>query len=271
MRFSTSAILALPLLAAAAEGPFEQYKAQFQNFLNSFGSKTPTPSKQDPVDATEAKVQVSEKKVDALTLDNWKDTLYGPVKSDATQPEEWWVLITGRNKTCFGHCHKVESAFNESAAKFATLPKAPHLAYVNCDDEPVLCNSWSASTGALWVFEMLPAPAPIDIYRKRLNLTLTTPQTYLDLYAQDSKEDFRLYDGWFHPFDGPVAKNGLAVPAGYFFWIFNAIPSWAMMLGISFLSRTMMNRRMGLDNNANRPANPDGAAPRGAPPGAARS
>jgi hypothetical protein len=87
---------------------------------------------------------------------------------------------------------------------------------------------------------MLPPPAPIDIYRKRLNLTTTTAETLLDLHAQDSKKDFRLHEGYFHPYDGPLAQYGVALPLGYFFWAFNLVPSWAMMLGVSFLSRTMM-------------------------------
>jgi hypothetical protein len=107
MRFSTSAVLALPLLAAAAEGPFEQfgqYKAQFQNFLSSFGAKAPTteaPSAvEDPLQAAEAKIGSTQ--VEVLTLDNWKDKLYSSVKADSATPEEWWVLISGGNKTCFG-------------------------------------------------------------------------------------------------------------------------------------------------------------------------
>jgi hypothetical protein len=46
MRFSTSALLALPLLAAAAESPFEQYKAQFQNVLGSLGVKPAVAAKE---------------------------------------------------------------------------------------------------------------------------------------------------------------------------------------------------------------------------------
>lgn len=88
---------------------------------------------------------------------------------------------------------------------------------------------------------MVPQPAEIDIWRKRLNLTTTTSQTFVDLYAADRADEFQLYhDGWFHPFDGPFAKYNAAVPIGYFFWIFNQIPSWAMMIGVSFLSRRMM-------------------------------
>ncbi|KAH8899714.1 hypothetical protein GQ53DRAFT_325298 [Thozetella sp. PMI_491] len=245
MRFSTTALLALPLLAAAAESPFEQYKAQFQNFLSSFGVKTPGSAEKEAAPATEAKPKASKgsskaKEITTLTLENWNSTFYEPVKPGATTPEEWWLLVSGRNKTCFGHCLKVEAAFNESAVKFASLPKAPHLAYLNCEDQPVLCNGWSASTGSLWVFEILPQPAPINIYLKRLNLTSTTAQTFLDYHTEGVHETFKLHDGYFHPYDGPIAKSGLSVPVGYFFWIFNLIPSWAFMIGISMLSRRVM-------------------------------
>ncbi|KAK3387716.1 hypothetical protein B0H63DRAFT_164324 [Podospora didyma] len=272
MRFSTSALLTLPLLAAAAESPFEQYKAKFQNFLGSFGVAVPSSTeKQEPVAAAKAKV-VGAKKIETLTLSSWKDTLYAPVKPDATQPEEWFVLVTGGNKTCFGHCGKVETAFNESVTKFATQSKSPHVGILNCDNEPILCTSWSASTGALWVFEMLPAPAPIDVYWKRLNLTTTTSDDILKVAGKDGKKSLYLIDSYFHPFDGVLAKNGLALPIGYLLWGFNAIPSWAMMLIVSFFSRSMMNRQV---NGANRPGNPAAAAAagaaRGAPAGDARS
>lgn len=101
MRFSASAaIAALPVLAAAQDSPVDQYKAQFQNFLGQMGSYIPNPGTYDPVAAAEAKVGAM--KLSVLTLENWKETLYEPVAADATTPEEWWVLITGRNKTCYG-------------------------------------------------------------------------------------------------------------------------------------------------------------------------
>ncbi|KAL2185500.1 hypothetical protein L209DRAFT_756654 [Thermothelomyces heterothallicus CBS 203.75] len=286
MRFSTTALLALPVLAsAAAESPFEQYKAKFQNFLSSFGAAIPNAgqvadqaagaaSSAAAGKAGKAKKVVEPKKIETLTLENWKDTLYGPVQTDATKPEEWLVLLTGRNKTCYGQCGKIEAAFNESALPFAALPASqpsPHLASVNCDDQPVLCNSWSASTGGLWLFQVAPAPAPVEILTKRVNLTTVTAQDVVDAYtaANRTEAGWRTIppDGYFHPTEGKLAKLGLAVPLGYVFWALNAIPSWGMMLLVSFLSRTMMNRRM--EGLGNRPAAP--AAPRAAPPGDARS
>lgn len=101
MRFSASAIVAaLPALAAAQDSPIDQYKAQFQNFLGQMGSYIPNPGAHNPIAAAEAKA--GSMKLSVLTLDNWKQTLYEPVASDATIPEEWWVLVTGRNKTCYG-------------------------------------------------------------------------------------------------------------------------------------------------------------------------
>lgn len=267
MRLSTSLFLAAPLLAAA-QNPLEQlgqYKAQFQNFLGNFGGKAPTeaPSaKTDPVEAAEAALGSTQ--VNVLTLHNWKETLYGPVTAGQTEPTEWWVLVSGGNKTCFGrqasmdpsspdhvrqnanqnsspgHCGNLDKAFYASAAKFALLPKAPHLGYINCDEQPVLCNAWSASAGTIWSFDMLPPPAPVEIYRKRMNLTSTTDQTFVDLYNKGNKEGWTLHDGYFHPFDGPLAKNGVLIPLGYLFYALNVIPSWAMMLLVSFFSRRMM-------------------------------
>lgn len=113
MRFSTAALLALPVLASAAESPFEQYKAKFQNFLGSFGAAAPpekadapaaaaAPSAATSKAAKSSKNAVEPKKIETLTLDNWMDTLYGPVHPEATQPEEWLVVLSGRNKTCLG-------------------------------------------------------------------------------------------------------------------------------------------------------------------------
>jgi hypothetical protein len=110
MRFSSTALLALPLLAAAAESPFEQYKAKFQNFLSNLGATAPVaqqaadaPAAAAPSAATpKGKKVVEAKTIETFTLDNWKEKLYGPVKADATTPEEWLVLVSGRNKTCFG-------------------------------------------------------------------------------------------------------------------------------------------------------------------------
>ncbi|CAP70868.1 uncharacterized protein PODANS_3_9260 [Podospora anserina S mat+] len=107
MRFSTAtaALAALgPLSAAAAESPFEQYKAKFQNFLSSFSGSAGIPEAADnvqvPIPKPKSKT-VEPKKIDTLTLANWKDTLYAPVHAEATTPEELLVLITGGNNTCF--------------------------------------------------------------------------------------------------------------------------------------------------------------------------
>lgn len=103
MRFSLASAVAaaLPLLASA-ESPFEQYQAQFSGFVNNFGSKLPNPSRYDPAEAAAAKA--GPKKMDILTLGNWKDTLYSAVKPGSAKPTEWWVLVTGGNKTCLGMC-----------------------------------------------------------------------------------------------------------------------------------------------------------------------
>lgn len=282
MRFSTSAaVLALPLLAAA-ESPLDQYKAKFQNFLGSFagtagGAAVPqaaeVPQQKPIVSNTESTTAstVETKKVERLTLSNWKDTLYAPVQPGATTPEEWWVLVTGGNKTCFGRCGPVDQAFGETVEKFSTISNSPHIAILDCEEEPVLCNVWSAGASSLWVFDMLPQPAAVDIYWKRLNFTTITPADLLDTFDKETTEGkeaagMNLIEGALHPFDGTLAQYNLSVPIAYALHYLSIIPSWAMMLFVSFFSRTMMNRSMGPAQN--RAANP---ARRGAAPGDGRS
>ncbi|EFW99445.1 peptidyl-tRNA hydrolase [Grosmannia clavigera kw1407] len=262
---TTSVLLILPVLGMAAEGegPFAQYRAQFQNFIGSVGAyiQVPTPLSAKVAEASSgdaaadqavkpASVNTVARPTEYLKLDDWKDILYSRVKPDATAPEEWWVLVTGGNKTCFGHCDVIMSAFNEAAPKLSVILDSPHTAVLDCEDQSVLCNSWSANPGYLYVFELLPQPAKTDIYTKRLNLTTTTSNTIQELYEGHSKEGFELLDSYFHPLDGALATYGIAVPVGYVLWVFGVVPSWMMMLLISFGSRTIINVLLGISAQA---------------------
>ncbi len=108
----------------------------------------------------------------------------------------------------------------------------------------MLCNSWSANAGNLWLFQILPTPAPVEIYTRRTNLTTVTGAEVVEAATAADRVEagWHLFsqDGYFHPFEGKLAKLGLSVPLGYFFWALNAIPSWGLMLIVSFISRTMM-------------------------------
>jgi hypothetical protein len=107
MRLSSSAIVAALPALVAAQDPLEQIKTQIRSVLDQAVLYLPNPSTYDPVAAAEAKVGAL--KLSTLTLENWKDTLYEPVTPGATTPEEWWVLVSGGNKTCYGtidiRCH----------------------------------------------------------------------------------------------------------------------------------------------------------------------
>ncbi|KJZ80238.1 hypothetical protein HIM_00088 [Hirsutella minnesotensis 3608] len=257
MRVALSTVVAaLPLLVSAEENPFAQYKAHLQNVMGRVMASVPNPGTFDPIAALEAKM--GSMRLSTLTLENWKETLYEPVAPGATVPEEWWVLISGRNKTCFGHCGKVEQAFNETAAKFALTPGSPHMGYLNCDDQPILCNSWAASTANIWSFAMLPSPAPVLVHKKRLNLTTTTSEDLVSLHSAKNEAEWDLVDSWFHPFNGKATELGLSVPYGYIMWAFGLVPNWLFMVIVSFASRRMMSNRMG--NMANQGQRP-GAAP----------
>lgn len=105
---------------------------------------------------------------------------------------------------------------------------------------------WSANVGSLWHLQLPSSPgAPVDIHTRRVMLNTTTAQDIVDAWKADRADPETRWrkldaDGYFHPFDGKFARWGLAVPLAYLFWGLNVIPSWGMMLAISFLSRWMM-------------------------------
>lgn len=105
MRFNpASALLAFPVLAAADspdyQAQFQDYLGQAQGYFEKVASSLPNPNKYDAAGAAAAKSGPNQMAV--IGLHNWKETLYEPVTPGSTTPEEWWLLITGGNKTCFG-------------------------------------------------------------------------------------------------------------------------------------------------------------------------
>jgi hypothetical protein len=241
MRLPQASILALPLLVTATvaqESPLEQAKAQAQFWLNKLSTYIPNPNK--PHTPAQAAAKAGGKTLHVLTLSDWEKTIRSSVRPESTTSEEWWVMVTGGNSSCFGHCNTAETAFNQTAALWSMNPSAPNLAYLDCDNQPVLCNSWGAGPPSLWIMDV-PAPGkPVDIRIKALNATTTSVKTFTDLHASNDWKTKAPYEGYFHPFDGVFAQYGLAVPVGYVFWVFAVVPSWLFMLGISFLSRTIM-------------------------------
>lgn len=240
MRFSAATFLALPLLASAVEtqDPLTQAKDTALHYYNLVSSFIPHYNTWDAAEAALAKA--GGKNVDVLSLSNWRSTLRSSVTPASSGPEEWWVLITGGNKTCWGQCGNMEKAFNETALLFAADPSAPHLAYINCDHQPILCNSWVTGPPALYIMEVTAEPAPVDIYIEGFNSSTVTVADFVKLHTTQSWKDSPKYEGHFHPFDGTLAKLSLAVPIAWFLFAFNVLPNWAFMILISFGSRHFM-------------------------------
>lgn len=265
MRVSASLVVALSTLAVAQEqNPLNDIGDKLKGWFEKVQSYVPA-APSAPVDAGAAKV--AEVKTVPLTLENWRETLTPSASAMSEGPEEWMVYITGGNKTCYGMCGEADKAWNESVALLSAQLHPPHLGSINCDEQPVLCNSWAAGNPSIYHILL---PAPVEDQSKPattirifgLNRTSVSPTEIAKIHT--SYEETEPYEGVFHPFDGVLAQNGLAVPLGYFLWAFALIPSWAFMLGISFFSRTIMGRRQAPNARAG------GAAPAGATPGDAR-
>lgn len=141
-----------------------------------------------------------------------------------------------------GRCGNIEKAFNESVPVIAKKANAPHFAYVNCDQQPILCNSWSTIAGRVWMIDMVPPPAVPEIYVQRHNLTTVTAKDLIATWKSGAaaRTEANRLESWWHPFKGKMAVNGLSLPFGYLFWVMGLLPQWAFMLIISFVSRSMM-------------------------------
>jgi hypothetical protein len=260
MRFTAVTLLVLPLVAAAQnESPIEQAKNQaleWASYLQKFLPPMPRPgAKLEPSVASKA----GGKAVHHLSLSNWEEEMRSVIKTDATAespPEDWWVFVTGGNKTCFGHCDGITKTFNETAALWSLDPTAPHLGYINCDYQPVLCNTWGAGAPSLWIFELRPRPAPTNVWITGFNLTTPNDKVFQELRSTERYKKKDKYEGYFHPFDGILVQLHLAQAIGYMFWAFTILPNWLFMIVISFASRSLMGNRM----------NPQGPAPRAAAP-----
>ena len=240
----TTTLLLLPALTLAQE---QKPLGAFIDIANSWFDKAKSyiPSSFDTPTGTVA-AKVAAKNVVPLTADNWASVLQPSASATATSgPDNWMVLISGGNKTCFGLCGNVEHAWNESAALFAVDPKAPHLGYVDCDTNNILCSMWAASPAAIYYIQ-LPIPAAdqskpaTTIHIVPLNTTAITALDIMQIHTKKTYEKQPAYEGPFHPFDGYIVKYGLSQPIGYAMYIFGLIPSWTFMILISFVTRTFM-------------------------------
>ncbi|KAK2796559.1 hypothetical protein FQN50_009504 [Emmonsiellopsis sp. PD_5] len=249
MRLS-SAILLLPALAAAQEQV--PLKDQVQGWLNKAKSLLPTatpvvaPPAGEPVVPPQQRV-TKDVKVVNLRMSNWKSLIAPTTEGPA---EEWLVYVTGGNNTCFGRCLKADNAFEESIPLFAADETSPSIGKLDCEKQGLLCSIMSAGPPSLWHIQV-PArvpgepkpPTPIHIVG--INATTVNADKFYTTHSEKTWQQRKELESAFHPMDGFLAQYGLNVALGYFVYYMAMVPSWLMMVGISFLSRTIMSRRMG--------------------------
>ncbi|KAL1305210.1 hypothetical protein AAFC00_002128 [Neodothiora populina] len=268
MRFSP-VVLALPTVALAAEQVplMDQVKGWFNKATQAISSSVPSaPSMPsvpnvNPVNAAAAKV--ADLSVERVTLENYKEVLVpgATTTTSASGIDNVMLLITGGNKTCFGVCGHAEAEWNKSIPLIAASKEPPRLVVLNCETDPVLCNAWAAGPPTV-MYMQLPKPLEdqstpaTSVYSIALNRTSVTAGEIAAIHTDAKYAEKAPYEGYFHPFDGQLAQYGLAIPFGYAVYYFNMVPSWAMMVGISFLSRTFMSKKAA----GARPARPAAAA-----------
>lgn len=136
--------------------------------------------------------------------------------------------------------------WQESLPLFAADLTSPSLGRLDCDQENILCSTWSTGPAAVWhvqrpvIAEAGQEKPPTPIHMVHVNVTTVTPQDIYNIHAKKTWENARLYEGAWHPMDGWLAKYKLNFIGGCIVYGLGLVPNWVMMIGISFLSRTMM-------------------------------
>ncbi|GAM84488.1 hypothetical protein ANO11243_024840 [Dothideomycetidae sp. 11243] len=272
---SVSALLVLGAVASAQQVPLaDQVKgwiAKASSAVNAFGSaasasaSAAASSIPNPVIAASSAVAASQ--VQPVTVANHKDLFVPGAATSSPGFEDWMVYVTGGNKSCHGLCARADREFNKSVPLLSALKGTPNLGRLDCDQEKVLCHAWSASPPSVLYFRV---PQPLadqssqatEVRYIYLNHTSVTATEFTALYTQGKYKNTPVYEGMWHPFDGALARNGLAIPLGYVFWTFGLVPSWMIMIAISMFSRTVLAKRMA-PAPAAQPQ--QGAAPAGRP------
>ncbi|KAL4792113.1 hypothetical protein BDV19DRAFT_369143 [Aspergillus venezuelensis] len=244
----------LPALAVAEEQvPLAD---RVQGWFNKAKAYLPTATPVVPV--AEKIVEAPKKVVQEKTVTPFNATNWQSILEPTQDAQDWFVFVTGGNKTCFGRCDKAEKSFNESVLLFAADPTSPNLGYLDCESNQLLCSAWSAGAPSVWYFEVPAAQieerpsTPLHIVY--VNSTTVTPEAIYKIHSDKIFEDKPAYEGAFHPTDGWLAQYGLLVPLGYVIYGFGIVPSWLFMIIISMASRTMMSRRLGTGAPAGRAA-----------------
>jgi hypothetical protein len=265
MRFTSSLLLALPAIAVAEEQVpiLDKVKGFFNKATAAVSSSIPA-APSNPINAAAEKAASTAAAAiqHPITLENWREVLTVDPTASPPTTQDWLIFITGGNSTCFGMCGNATKAWNVCAAISTTLSavltwhqaslpvlaaksNAPKFAYLDCEKENILCNSWSVGAPSLYYFQ-IPKPladqsAPVPTVRYHpLNRTSTTGQTYKALIVDNGIEKVAPYEGVFHPFNGELQKFNLAIPYAYVTWGFSKMPSWLPMIVVSFLSRSFM-------------------------------
>jgi len=273
MRF-TPVVLALPAMAAAQQQAplLEQAKGWFNNLVGAATSNVNSASSAaasaasgipNPVNAAAGKAE--ELAVTVLTKENYNQVLKPGAATASPGIEDWMIYTTGGNRTCFGMCDHADVEWSKAVPLLSAVPSGPQLGRLDCEKEPQLCNAWGAGAPSV-IYIQLPQPLPdqttpaTTVHYLSLNRTTVTAQDFVEIATEKKfKLEKTPYEGFFHPFNGVLAQTGLGIPFGWVVYGFSVMPSWALMIGISFFSRTFMSKRMGPQGGAAaRPAAPAG-------------
>lgn len=250
MRPHSLVLLALTAVVVSEEQAplMDRMKGWFgkaQSYISTISTAVPTPS--NPVKAATQKIL--ELKVTPLTRESWTTVLSADIATSSTEPDEWMIFVTGGNKTCDGRCGNATLAWNHSIPLLSVESHPPKLAILDCEMEPVLCNSWLAHPPAIW-HVLLPRSRPDQsgaeptVRILPLNTTSIDSSEIMEIHTKQKYLEQAPYEGIFHPFNGFIHHYHLGDTVGYIMYSFSRIPTWASMIVVSLVSRSLMNKQL---------------------------
>jgi hypothetical protein len=247
MRTSLS-LLALPALVLAADPPqiplLDTLRGWFDKAAALIPTSIPIPDASihipNPLDAGAAKV--AGLVVHPLNRTNWHDVLEPAGPSITGTSYDWLVYVTG-DTSCYGLCKNVTKAWNTSTAILSASPNHPNLASIDCDSFSggYLCSLWDVKPPSIYHLSF-PASGELTptIRFIPLNHTSVTAASLSGIHTAKAYQLTEPYEGIWHPWTGFLAKYHLAEPVAWLMFGMSKLPSWAPMIIVSLLSRTMM-------------------------------
>lgn len=199
----------------------------------------------------------------SLGARDWKNQLALPMTI-----ADHWVYLSG-NSTCPNP--PVCNVSDEAIKTHLENHPVPSLSFIDCDAEPILCQSWILAPPALMYISvtkaqdpelennvtMRPFPLPVRNASHVLGEDCESPQDQIACIfdGRANLDKFPRWNGFLHPFIGTLGKKGGGLVYGYLRHVFPWLPLTPQSIVIALL--LLLRFFLWLYTPPQRPLNPE--------------